>query len=841
MGAIRTAANAEYRDYETDGLPASGEHKPLKSGIRALFGSVEDTISAVQLANAVDEKFATKALMDADTSQADGTLAIVFNDPVAENNGYFYWDDAESEWVRSDVLNPTDALAGAVAEGEEAIQDAADAAIAQVVATPALGGFDTVAHGLASAAEGQTFALSQASGLGQDWYRDISGAAHFLYSRPGPGGQFIADLTVHERSANLAVQYPWTPGVDIRWGDARIHNGAVAPNRSTWSNQPARTINAFTAGYFPNIGGSQTSPTHTALYEEGQTAGADDAVHYSFSANQILYLLRAAPTVSDVPDQTITLVFDHKRDDAEGSDQSAQCGLSTALETITLGAAWATKLKEITWAGTGDIVIRSAAYTSQVNIARVFLWPGAAATVPAWATMNFVGGRRPFSFADSLTMDGAAAVTTSGGVGFVIYAPGYKTGGTYYDSPLIGHSPQLADYNSAANNIIISTAEDDGHGTDDADMQIFLQVAAGYEGQVAVETWSENTRGTVSVDLRYGPIAPLHLWHDTANGLKTLFIDGVAVRTVEEASSPFTASFFRAMSGNDSHNVEITSGSTPGKSYASLIDNIPAGSSLAQVETVIRSQTQKLRLDPTIVSPIGFLFGALRPGDSNDSGTQPNGGEHYNRQRRYDFLGGGRRAIPLTNVAVGGAGFTTGSVTFQEQMATGPNAAHTNPLCGGWAVIDSYGRNRKPCLTQFRGVTNDETALVTLGAQGFFDTWLKPFYDSVIERNDFSYLMIETALAKRVSGGNVSFNDKRRTLADLQLAYAEESGYRAWCVDIARHATLGSDAEVVNMASVIFDPADGVHMLEAGEEAFAEAIQPTLVEFNDYLVSQGFS
>lgn len=838
---IRDAFADTFREWETDGLPASGAHKVSKAEARALGGLIEDSIAAVQLANAIDEKFETKALMDADTSQADGTMAIVFADPVADNNGYYYWVDADSEWVRSEVLNPTDALAGAIEDGEAAIAAAADVAIAEVVATPAMGGFDTVANGLTAAAEGQTFAQTQPSGIGQDWYRDISGAAHFLYSRPGPGGQFIADLTIHERSANLAVQYPWNPQVDIRWGDARIHNGAVAPNRSAWSSQPARTINAFTAGYFPNIGGSQTSPTQTSLYDEGQTAGADDAVHYSFGNNQVLYLLRAAPTVTDVPDQTITLVFDYRRNAVAVTDQSLQCGLSTALETITATASWQTKMKEITWAGVGDIVIRTAAYTAEVDLSRGFLWPGAAATVPAWATMNFVGGRRPFSFGDSLTMSGAAAVTASGGVGFVIYAKDYKTGGSTYDSPLIGASVQFDDINSAANNIIISTAEDDGHGTDDGDMQIFAQIAPGYEGQVAVELWSENTRATCSVDVRHGPIAPLHLWHDTVAGLKILFIDGVAARVVDEASSAFIASFFRAMSGNDSHNVEITSGNAPGRLFANLIDNVPSGASLAQVETLIRSQKEKLRLDPTITSPIGFLFHALRLGDSNDSGTQPAGGEHYNRQRRYDFLGGGRRVIPLTNVAVGGAGFTTGSVTFQEQMATGPNGSTTNPLCGGWAVIDSCGRNRKPCLTQFRGVTNDETALVTLGAQGFFDTWMKPFYDEVIERNDYSYLMIETALAKRVSGGNASFNDKRRALAELQLAYAEESGQRAWCVDIANHAQLGSDAEVVNMSSTIFDPVDGVHMLADGEEAFAEAIRPKLVEFNDYLVSQGFS
>lgn len=53
MGAVRTSANASFRDYATDGVPASGAHEPVKSEARATFGVVEDAVdAAVALANA---------------------------------------------------------------------------------------------------------------------------------------------------------------------------------------------------------------------------------------------------------------------------------------------------------------------------------------------------------------------------------------------------------------------------------------------------------------------------------------------------------------------------------------------------------------------------------------------------------------------------------------------------------------------------------------------------------------------------------------------------------------------------------------------------------------------
>lgn len=48
MGDIRTSANASFRDYVTDGIPASGDQEPVKSDVRSTFGVVEDRIDGIE-------------------------------------------------------------------------------------------------------------------------------------------------------------------------------------------------------------------------------------------------------------------------------------------------------------------------------------------------------------------------------------------------------------------------------------------------------------------------------------------------------------------------------------------------------------------------------------------------------------------------------------------------------------------------------------------------------------------------------------------------------------------------------------------------------------------------
>ena len=128
MGAIRDDANTTFRDYVTDGLPSSGQHKPQKSDIRSLFGTVEEAVASVTLAAGVQVTFPTAADMEADESQEDGTLALVWNDPTPENNGYWVWDESgsPSAWVKSALADPSGAIQEGLDQIEAAKTDALD-------------------------------------------------------------------------------------------------------------------------------------------------------------------------------------------------------------------------------------------------------------------------------------------------------------------------------------------------------------------------------------------------------------------------------------------------------------------------------------------------------------------------------------------------------------------------------------------------------------------------------------------------------------------------------------------------------------------------------------------
>lgn len=97
---INSEAADVFRDYEVADLPASGDHDPAKSEIRGLFGTVSSAIELAQLAvfAAEAEVYDTKALMDDDTSQADGVRGFVRDDPDASLNGLYIWDDSPGEW-----------------------------------------------------------------------------------------------------------------------------------------------------------------------------------------------------------------------------------------------------------------------------------------------------------------------------------------------------------------------------------------------------------------------------------------------------------------------------------------------------------------------------------------------------------------------------------------------------------------------------------------------------------------------------------------------------------------------------------------------------------------------
>lgn len=79
-----------FRDFVVDGVASSGRYDPRKSEIRAWGVWVERLVNAGGIGGAVWK--ASKALLLADLAHASGSLAVVYEDSDAENNGM---------WVKS--------------------------------------------------------------------------------------------------------------------------------------------------------------------------------------------------------------------------------------------------------------------------------------------------------------------------------------------------------------------------------------------------------------------------------------------------------------------------------------------------------------------------------------------------------------------------------------------------------------------------------------------------------------------------------------------------------------------------------------------------------------------
>jgi lysophospholipase L1-like esterase len=125
---------AAFRDSETEGVPASGEHEPVKAEIRAAFDRLASAISSI--ANGL-LRYETKALLDADTDEDDGTLAYVWGDSDPYANTVYQWNGASWEaapWyfdavaaVVQPLLDDMDVALAAAQAAQEAAEAAAEA------------------------------------------------------------------------------------------------------------------------------------------------------------------------------------------------------------------------------------------------------------------------------------------------------------------------------------------------------------------------------------------------------------------------------------------------------------------------------------------------------------------------------------------------------------------------------------------------------------------------------------------------------------------------------------------------------------------------------------------
>lgn len=185
MPAITDKANLEFRDMEAPG--SSVPNEPEKPGIRELFATIDIALASLGVNGAITVKKATLALLTADLAHAADVLAVVYDDPVAAQNGIYakVGGSGSGSWSLTDIALPSSfatdlayilaqigPIEDARADAEASAADAdADRIAAQAAASQA-----TSASGAATTAAAQALAALAAAG-GIDRYADTYAAA----------------------------------------------------------------------------------------------------------------------------------------------------------------------------------------------------------------------------------------------------------------------------------------------------------------------------------------------------------------------------------------------------------------------------------------------------------------------------------------------------------------------------------------------------------------------------------------------------------------------------------------------------------------------------------------
>lgn len=155
MSSILERALAAFRDYETDGLPASGAHRPEKAEVRALFTAITEALGLVGSGGAYAVNKATLAELQAVAGDYEvGDLGLVYaddSDPSA-SGVYVLVDGTPDVWELTDI--PYSATLQAVIDAVQPLVDeAADSADGAATSATAAGAAQTGAEAALAEAE----------------------------------------------------------------------------------------------------------------------------------------------------------------------------------------------------------------------------------------------------------------------------------------------------------------------------------------------------------------------------------------------------------------------------------------------------------------------------------------------------------------------------------------------------------------------------------------------------------------------------------------------------------------------------------------------------------------
>lgn len=188
-----------YRDFVVSGVPASGEARPDKYAIRALWTQADAMISDLGVLGSVSVAYALKGQMDADLAHPANVTALVHSDTQA-NNGLYYktGSSGSGAWVRTGLTLPSSFAAdlGAALAGIETVDHA-------VAIVPGLASVAQAASTAAVEASHLALAAAEASGpvLFYDDHASAAAASSLL-----PEGQ-IVEVLKDETRDDLITRY----------------------------------------------------------------------------------------------------------------------------------------------------------------------------------------------------------------------------------------------------------------------------------------------------------------------------------------------------------------------------------------------------------------------------------------------------------------------------------------------------------------------------------------------------------------------------------------------------------------------------------------------------------
>lgn len=137
MGAIRDLAKMAFRDFVSDGIPASGKHSPRKNEIRNLFRLVDQEVVSAEIGRVDAATWSDLAALtggrEGQPARVVGPDAGTHTDPVvggsAANTGTYIWSASPAGWRRVGGLDAAIVLAANTGAGTaDSVQATSDVA-----------------------------------------------------------------------------------------------------------------------------------------------------------------------------------------------------------------------------------------------------------------------------------------------------------------------------------------------------------------------------------------------------------------------------------------------------------------------------------------------------------------------------------------------------------------------------------------------------------------------------------------------------------------------------------------------------------------------------------------